>query len=334
MTFLGVFVAVLGAITVAAYLRDWNWTGMVAAPEGAATRNKTLWDWLGLLIVPAVLAAGAYGINSAQTDRDQKRESARLVKQDKLAAAGRREDALRAYLQQMSGLIANPRLEEDTRLKGLATSLTLVVLRQLDGQGRGQVAQFLADADLIPGGDDELIVDLENANLRGAKLADSYLMDTYFSGDLSGADLRGALISGADFSQTNLRGADFREAVIDGVDFSETNLRGANFSGTGYTGDLQGANFRDTCLTDAKFTGATLPNSSFEGAEGRNLDFTGASFERADFKMALLMNVKARGTKYGDATEKTFPEGWGPQGVPKQPYGKSGPCKRKVEKAP
>jgi len=75
MTYLGVFIAVLAAITVAAYLLDWNWTGMVAAPEDATSSNKTLWDWLGLLIVPAVLAAGAFGINSAQTDRDRKRRA-------------------------------------------------------------------------------------------------------------------------------------------------------------------------------------------------------------------------------------------------------------------
>jgi len=209
--------------------------------------------------------------------------------------------------------------------------LTLVVLRQLDGRGRGEVAQFLADSKLIEKG--AFIVDLSGANLRGAKLANAYLTGTEFHGDLRGADLHGATLDETDFTYTNLRGADLRDAIVDGADFSSSNLRAADFSGAGYAGDA-GADFSKTCLAAARFTGALLPNSKFRGAEGRSVDFSRASFEDADFAGAAITDVIANDTTYGAATEKTFPENWGPHGVPRKPYAEDGPCKRKVPTAP
>jgi hypothetical protein len=38
-------------IVICGYLLDWDWTGLP---------KRTLWDWLELLIVPAVLTVGGY----------------------------------------------------------------------------------------------------------------------------------------------------------------------------------------------------------------------------------------------------------------------------------
>jgi len=219
MTYFYVFLAVLAAIIVAGYLRPWSWTGLRADSE--KPKGKTLWDWLALLIVPAVLAAGAYGINSAQTSRDQRREDKREKQQDKIAADTRYSAALGAYLQQMSGLIADKNLAntsgtdkdddgfDDSPIAGLAQSLTMTVLRQLDGERKGQVVQFLARAGLIKN-DDTAVVELYGADLREAKLFDSFLSNAYFGGaDLRGADLRHAWIDETSFQSADLRGADF-----------------------------------------------------------------------------------------------------------------------------
>jgi predicted membrane protein DUF2207 len=60
----------------------------------ASVVDKTLWDWLGLLIVPVVLAIGGYLFNSTQNRATQ-------------AAAERRAqaEALQAYLEYMSDLL-------------------------------------------------------------------------------------------------------------------------------------------------------------------------------------------------------------------------------------
>src|SRR5579871_3909168 len=56
----------------------WDWTGFNAysSPTPQYQHGKTLWDWLQLLIVPAILAAGAGFFTwwSARTERQIARE--------------------------------------------------------------------------------------------------------------------------------------------------------------------------------------------------------------------------------------------------------------------
>ena len=62
-------------------------------------KGKTLWDWLDLLIVPAILIVIGLAWNVAQTSRERDREEAR-IKADLAAAAEVRQDAtLEAYLR-------------------------------------------------------------------------------------------------------------------------------------------------------------------------------------------------------------------------------------------
>jgi hypothetical protein len=72
-------IAAAVAFIALAYRRDWGWTGLPADPgDGSPTHPprpaKTLWDWLQLLIVPLVLALGAFALNAAQSDRDREQE--------------------------------------------------------------------------------------------------------------------------------------------------------------------------------------------------------------------------------------------------------------------
>lgn len=289
LQYLGVFSAVLAAITVAGYLRVWTWTGLVQAPDGAKSNTKTLWDWLQLLIVPLVLAAGAYGINSAQTSRDRKHADERAVQQDRVAAEGRRDEALRAYLQQMSGLIANNDLPSDKHpsISALAATLTTTVLRQLDGERKGIVVQFVVDAGLMS----KPVLDLYRANMRGAKLDGAFLENVKFGG-------------------VDLRGADLHGAIIDSTDFSASNLQGVDLSDAGPIADKKPADFGSTCLTGARFSRATLDGASFKDAEGRDVGFAKASLDDADFKNARLTEIRGRADTINDAK---FPKDWGPQ---------------------
>src|SRR5215203_585134 len=47
-------------VVAGGYLHGWNWTGL---PE------RTFWDWLKLLIVPAVLALGGYLFTRSENER-------------------------------------------------------------------------------------------------------------------------------------------------------------------------------------------------------------------------------------------------------------------------
>src|SRR3954453_15341611 len=65
---------------------------------------KTLWDWLQLLIVPAILIGVTFAWSAAQTKSNNQRDDRRIAA-DRAAAEEARQDAtLQAYLEQMSGL--------------------------------------------------------------------------------------------------------------------------------------------------------------------------------------------------------------------------------------
>jgi hypothetical protein len=138
----------------------------------------TLWDWIKLLIVPAVIAGGGLWFNRQQRERETE-----------IAEQRAQDEALQAYLDQMSTLLLEKNLrssEEASEVRTLARARTLTVLRRLDGERQGRVLQFLHESRVID--KENLVLDLRGADLRGAYLRHA---------DLSGANLFGANLFGA-----------------------------------------------------------------------------------------------------------------------------------------
>ncbi|GAC1645065.1 MAG: hypothetical protein NVS4B9_37120 [Ktedonobacteraceae bacterium] len=72
ISIIGIFLVGLLALVILiilGYIFHWDWIGLspyVSPTHSKDTdfqRGKTLWDWLQLLIIPAVLAAGGYGLS-------------------------------------------------------------------------------------------------------------------------------------------------------------------------------------------------------------------------------------------------------------------------------
>jgi hypothetical protein len=249
---MGVILILAGVMTIAwtirfllrrAYARAWTGFG-----------GKTLWDWLGLLIVPAVLAVGGVLFAWAQNSNTQQVEEQRA-----------QDTALQAYLDQMSQLILQGDLSDpqgDELGQEVARTRTLAVLRRLDGDRKGIVLQFLYESDLIDGEPPD--VNLADADLTEAELTgwatnigiirgkgsvgvgrEDIINEIELQGaDLSEADLRGAALVQANLNEANLRGADLREANL-----SYTDLSGAD-------------------LSHAALSSATLECANLQGAKG------------------------------------------------------------------
>jgi hypothetical protein len=253
-----------------AYRREWRWTGFAAvtttrpdeptqASQGTEATDvqpaKTLWDWLQLLVIPLALAGLAVLLNGWQSGREQEREDRREEQQQAAAVDAAREEALRAYITQMSGLMldrdlldSRPRSDAAT----VASTATLTVLRRVDGERRGLVIRFLTESPLLAR--DEPIVDLEGADLRSAELHDAFLFDANFSDtNLSGADLSSAHLPLADFSEANLKRADLSHADIWDTDLSlADNLEDANLEGAAYDSETQWPSDFDPVAAGAK----------------------------------------------------------------------------------
>jgi uncharacterized membrane protein len=247
-------VGIVGAILFYGYQSRPGWVGVA---------DKKFWDYLELLIVPAALAIGVYLLNRAQTEREREAEEAQRERERRAEEARRerelavenqraQDEALQAYLDQMSQLLTDKerplhRAQLGDNLSTLARARTLTVLRRLDGERKGQVLEFLYESGLITRANAILV-------LSGADLSDAELLGVYLSGaDLSEANLMGTLLNRADLSGASLLFADLSGASLLFADLSAANLSGADLSGaTGGTEEQ---------LTAAKnLKGATMPN--------------------------------------------------------------------------
>jgi hypothetical protein len=215
----------------------------------------TLWDWLKLLIIPAVIAGGGIWFNQQQRERELE-----------VAAQRAQDDTLQAYLDQMGQLML---LEEGDpvatkpkplrksavgdEVRVLARARTLTVLRRLGPERKRSVLDFLYEANLIQ---HQHIIVLGSPDIE------------YSAADLSGADLRGAVLrsanlsgqtSGANLSGADLRGADLSQATLSHATLKDADLRGADLRGASLEDAVGISN--DALEQQAKsLEGSTMPN--------------------------------------------------------------------------
>jgi uncharacterized protein YjbI with pentapeptide repeats len=279
-------------------------------PDWTGFGTKTLWDFMELLIIPAILAGGAYWLNESARKREKEvEESARQQEieiakkraeaEDKIASSNRQETALQTYLDKMTELLLDKKLREsemDSEVRAVARARTLTVLRRLDGERKGALLQFLYEADLI--GKNKIVINLAKADLSKAYLSGACLGGAYLSkANLSGAILSEADLSGADLSKTILSGAFMMGANLSNADLKRVNLSGANL----ISADLKGAYLKVAYLSYASLMGADLSGA----------DLSTAMLSEADLSNAILSKAKyTKNDKLFGAT--IWPEGFDP----------------------
>lgn len=144
----------------------------------------------------------------------------------------------------------------------------------------------------------------ENARLAGADFSGATLVEASFRGaDLTDARLRGARTQFLEttFEYADLQNADLREtrllagfqgASLENADLSEASIVELPGGGT----DLRGS-FAGTCLTGARFVGASARRADFTFAYGLGADFSGADLRHADFRNAQLPGARFVGAR-------------------------------------
>jgi uncharacterized protein YjbI with pentapeptide repeats len=191
-------------------------------------RGMTVRDWLQLLIVPLVLVLISFLFTMQQDARQQQIENQRAEAERELAEQRAQDEALQAYLDQLSSLLLEKDLrksEEGSEVRTLARARTATVIQRLDADGNRNVIRFLDEAGLTKDVQPSIRllagVDLQGAQLRGIDLAGT---------DLHDANLRGADLSKANLLDANLRGAELRYADLRYADLIYADLIEANLS--------------------------------------------------------------------------------------------------------
>jgi hypothetical protein len=249
-------IAVMLIVTVLALLAidgyNYAWTGFseYVPTSKDAVRAKTLWDWLDLLVVPAVLAVAAFLLDGSRKRSEQAVESDR-----------QRQQTLDGYFDYISELLLSGHLSNSTAsvpARELARTRTLTALRLLDGRRKAQVLQFLYEARLI---DANPTINLNGADFRSAQLDEA---------TLSGAELRGAYFTGASIRFATLLGADLRGSDFCSANFTSSNLTDAQLSQALLDGaDLRTATLKNTDLSDVNLAKVKMTDEQRCQAEQR-----------------------------------------------------------------
>ena len=238
----------VGALIFAGYWFDWNWTGFNASVGPRVQQyqpEKTLWDWLQLLIIPAGLTLFAFWYNRKQQQATEQRAQ---IESDR-ALEFQRQTTLQTYIDRMSELLLEKDMDtikQDTKLLAVMRARTLTALVVLDASRKTSVFEFLYSTGLIH------VVYLAEADFSGASMNGANLREIKFRKvNLSGANLRSITLAKADLMNADLSGANLSRS-----DLFETELTGANLSGA----DLSDAILDRANLNGADLRGATYTN--------------------------------------------------------------------------
>jgi uncharacterized protein YjbI with pentapeptide repeats len=241
-------------------LKLWQWTGF---------GEKKLWDFLELLIVPVVLALGAFYFEEQASNR-----------QEQITTTRYQQEALAKYFDQMTQLLLEKKLRQPgSEAQVIARARTLSTLGELDKTRKGLLLKFLYEAKLISQNkQNKTVVFLLDANLEGANLKGADLKGAYLRfANLRGADLNLVNLSGANLSGVDLRFADLSFANLNAADLSFANLNAANLRGA----NLEGANLRFAELITADLSGAKLINTDLGSADLLDTNLHGADLTGA-----------------------------------------------------
>ena len=241
-------------------------TKTVVDPSGTQTTTteehyKTLWDWLTVLTVSAVVAGVGLWFTSSQAAEQRYIQQQEAERQRYIQQQEAMEASLQAYLDQMTQMMLddeNPLLnsESESAEGVMARVRTITILRRLDAKRNKLVLSFLKESGLlgfaVPGEPKESVMqlhdaDLTHADLAGANLGGLNLRDARLRrADLEDATLGLTNLTLADLEHANLEGADLRDADLLFADLDDAKLKDANFSGASLRyADLSGANLKD-----------------------------------------------------------------------------------------
>ena len=117
------------------------------------TYQATLWNWLDLLIVPAVLAGGGLWFTWAQQTHQDAIEQERRDRELDVAKQSAQDDALQAYLDHIGNLLLDEKVRkaldnleevdgEPNQVRALARARTFTILERVDGSAKGILSGF------------------------------------------------------------------------------------------------------------------------------------------------------------------------------------------------
>jgi hypothetical protein len=213
-------------------------------------KEKTLWDWMSILIIPFVITIGGYIFSQSEKKRENERLERQTNLEREISFNNICEDRLQHYLDTISELLTDKGLIESSPrdiLRDVARVRTLTVLRQLDQTRKAYLLLFLLESKLINAM--KPVIELSRADLMGA--------------DFYGSVIKGANLSEVYLNNANMKKADLRGTKLVGSCLIGADLRFADLSNA----DLTGAILREAKLDNAILKGTKITKEQIYTAE-------------------------------------------------------------------
>jgi uncharacterized protein YjbI with pentapeptide repeats len=208
-------------------LRLWLWLGL---------SDKSPWDFVQLLILPALFVVLGYFFNEAANERQRRDVAARF-----------QQGVIKDYYDVITNLVLEKNLTEDKSSQSLAKvakGYTINVLETVDGSKKRGLLHFLYTLGLIK--KNKPIISFE---MGSAKDQYEFRRIGFRGADLSGMYLWEVRLSYADLQKTNFQNASIQGSSINFANLNEANLKDTN---------LMLTDLRNTLLTEADLTGSNL----------------------------------------------------------------------------
>jgi uncharacterized protein YjbI with pentapeptide repeats len=241
-------------------------------------RNRTVWDYLQLFLLPTVVLLGVGGL-LIQASRRQERS---FAEQRQLVETQYQQTLLQRYFDNIATALTQDLRTSapESELRTVTKTRTLATLRELNGDRKGLLLQFLHDSQLIR--TPNATINLGRADLRNAVL--------------DNATLNTAMLNGADFSDASLQFANLGNSNLNGALFQNADLESAFMGNTvAWGGYFRHANLSQANLSGADLRFAILSYASLEGARLNNTILSGAILEHANLRAANLQNTSLEG---------------------------------------
>jgi uncharacterized protein YjbI with pentapeptide repeats len=269
--------------------------------------EKTLWDWLQLLLVPIILAFGGFWLSRTENryslELQERREEEIREIEDKRA----KESVLQSYLDQMTKLLLEHKLvetDEQAIVRKIARAWTISAFESLDGKGRSIVFRFLYESGLLTYSHNSGPI----LEMNGVSLSEMF---TYMN-NFSNINLRRSQITDSYLAEINMS-----KSVLTDMLFSDTRLEMCDFEDSDFTdSDLGGnliieCNFRSTRLFKAFMTDTSIRSSDFEGAILTELtapritvnetNMKGVNFHKADIEDGSFIETNLESTDFSQS---------------------------------
>jgi uncharacterized protein YjbI with pentapeptide repeats len=215
-------------------LRLWLWLGLT---------DKSPWDFVQLLILPALFVVLGYFLNEAANERQRHEVAARF-----------QQGVIKDYYDVITNLVLEKNLinsKAGQPFSDVAKAYTFNVLETVDGSKKRGIMLFLNSLQLLK--INNPIIFFEVGSVVGRY---KFKRVGFAEADLSGMQLLNVRLAYADFQKTN-----FKDAIIFGCMLNFADLTGANLKET----NLMQTNLSNTLMTEADLSGSNLIGAKLEG---------------------------------------------------------------------